>query len=225
MNLDDGLMGPDSSDSAGIGFDERLAERVTESLSAVDLSRFVEQAVAREVAKTTGKFVAAAMEEALTPERVEALELQAAEHVERALTGGDQVDEEEEAPPEPHFPNVFVFVRDFLAPMYARYGLREQSPWRWCDHWWEHLEAFSRLEALWQAFEALRLTPGTGPAVWWRDYADPTMATLADPSGPFQKCGGGKHELPATLPLKEPPPALLEENAPAAAALTNATPE
>jgi len=42
-----------------------------------------------------------------------------------------------------------------------------------------------RLEALWRAWEHLRQDPALGMSVWWRDHADPHMAALLDPDGPF----------------------------------------
>lgn len=108
-----------------------------------------------------------------------------------------------------HYPNVYVFVDHFLVHIYARH-YEPASAWRWCSRWWEHPEAVSRLAALWQAFEALRQEPGTGPATWWRDYCDPTMAALTDPGGPFAQCRGGeRHEPPTQLPTTPPPAGLL----------------
>lgn len=111
---------------------------------------------------------------------------------------------EEEAEEEPHYANVYVFVETFLIGIYARH-YRPAGQWRWCAHWWEHHEAVARLEALWQAFEALRMQPGTGAATWWRDYADPTMTALTDHAGPFAQCKAGRepvHEIPSPLPIE-----------------------
>jgi len=79
----------------------------------------------------------------------------------------------------------------------------------WCSRWWEHAEAISRLEALWESWEKLRLEPGTGMATWWRDYADPHMAVLTDRNtGPFTKCDFTKnaHEIPQIWASEHPPP-------------------
>ena len=111
--------------------------------------------------------------------------------------------------PEPHFSNVYVFVEDFLSKVYAR-PVRAQASWRWCPQWWAHPEAVSRLEALWQAFEALRLDPGLGPATWWRDYADPTMGALSDPAGTFAACSDKGHQVPPDLPVERPADWLLD---------------
>ena len=42
-----------------------------------------------------------------------------------------------------------------------------------------------RLEALWRAWEHLRLDPATGMSVWWRDHADHHMRVLMADDGPF----------------------------------------
>jgi len=112
---------------------------------------------------------------------------------------------------ENHFPNVYVFVQDFLVKVHAR-PVRAQLPWRWCSQWWDHPEALSRLEALWKAFEVLRRDPGTGAATWWRDYADPTMAALSDAAGTFAKCSDTTHAVPPDLPMDEPAAWLVESD-------------
>ncbi|WP_442911546.1 DUF4913 domain-containing protein [Kocuria sp. cx-455] len=49
----------------------------------------------------------------------------------------------------------------------------------------------SRLTGSWRAWEQLRTDPSTGLAVWWRDYADPTMHVLFEEKGPFHGCTPG----------------------------------
>lgn len=115
-------------------------------------------------------------------------------------------DEEETGP---YFRNVYVFVEEFLAVVYARPS-RAGSSWRWCPRWWAHPEAVARLEALWQAFEALRQEPGTSAAVWWRDFVDPTMVALSDPQGTFAGCSTEAHKVPPALPVERPADALWE---------------
>lgn len=93
--------------------------------------------------------------------------------------------------PELQYPNVYVFVEDFLLNAYARTDRtapeQRQQP-HWCELWWEHSEANSRLRGLWRAYEQLRNDAGTGMSTWWRDHADPCMAQLMSPSGPFERC-------------------------------------
>ncbi len=84
---------------------------------------------------------------------------------------------------EPYFPNVEVFVREFLAPTYRR--SLEGNHRVWCAEWWRHAEAINRLESLWRAWEHLRLEPATGMSVWLRNHADHHMAVLLEPDGTF----------------------------------------
>ncbi|NMM17173.1 MAG: DUF4913 domain-containing protein [Cellulomonas sp.] len=62
--------------------------------------------------------------------------------------------------------------------MYAR------SSTAWCPQWWKDAEGTYRLEALWRAWEHVRLDPATGSSVWLRDHADPHMAVLLSSDGP-----------------------------------------
>jgi hypothetical protein len=83
----------------------------------------------------------------------------------------------------------------------------------WCTEWWKHPEAVCRLSGLWRSWEALRLEPGTGTSVWWRDHADHHMAKLLDPDGPFKGCTMDEHgvnEVLPPLPFGEPPPELYD---------------
>ncbi|MGI3782098.1 MAG: DUF4913 domain-containing protein, partial [Janthinobacterium lividum] len=82
------------------------------------------------------------------------------------------------------------------------------TSWRWCASWWSHTEALVRLEALWKAWEVLRLDPGTGASSWLRDHADPALAALTGPAGPFARCTPVKHSTPPALPTAPPPPGL-----------------
>jgi len=183
---------------------------VAAAVNSVDAAAMVEGVVTAEVTKVVRRIVAAALTDALTPERREQLAATAAEAVAaefKTMTGAtptsaaNQADEEAEV--ENHFLNVYVFVRDFLVKVHAR-PVRDQLSWRWCSQWWDHPEAVSRLEALWKAFEVLRRDPGTGAATWWRDYADPTMAALSDAGGTFARCSDATHAVPPDLPMERP---------------------
>jgi len=94
-----------------------------------------------------------------------------------------------------------------LLPNYRRPLLRT----RWCRRWWKHAEAISRLEAIWQA---MRYDGASGPAVWWRDYADPHLRVLLDEAGPFFDCDATKelHKLPDTPPVEPSPPGLFRDS-------------
>ncbi|MBU2698566.1 hypothetical protein CCO04_26105 [Pimelobacter sp. 30-1] len=148
---------------------------------------------------------------------VEALERRLARVDDELAAAVDQVDQVEpnletevsaEAPAD-LFDSVYAFVPNFLAIVYARPIGSQITGFRWCSTWWEHPEAVSRLEALWKAFETLRQDPTTGAAVWWRDFADPTMSALCSPDGPFKQCSDQDHKLSADLPTKEAPRGLI----------------
>lgn len=98
------------------------------------------------------------------------------------------------------YPDVATFVADFLLPMYAR------SSRTWCPQWWRHAEGIYRLEALWRAWEHLRLDPATGASVWLRDHADPHMAVLLHSDGPFKGCTPDAGHRARTKPLPADPP-------------------
>ena len=73
--------------------------------------------------------------------------------------------------------------------------------------WWRHDEAVARLDALWRAWEHLRLDPATGLSVWFRDHADHHMTILLDADGPFKGCDGTHSQRPLEpLPPRPPPP-------------------
>lgn len=112
-------------------------------------------------------------------------------------------------PPEPMFANVADWLHAYLLPNYRRPLLHN----RWCQRWWEHAEAISRLEAIWQAWEAMRYDGATGLAVWWRDYADPHLRVLLDEAGPFFDCDAARdqHKLPDSLPVELPPAGLFRD--------------
>ena len=114
-----------------------------------------------------------------------------------------------EPPPAPYFATVAEFVEQWLLPSYRR-SVRGHDR-TWCPHWWEHPEALSRLDALWRAWEVLRLDPGTGLSVWWRDHCDHHMPVLLDANGPFKGCEDGHSDRPLDpLPSQPPPDGMFE---------------
>ncbi len=212
-DLDDGLMTDDESTSSGAG--SPLDAVVASAIRGFDAGAMVEGVVTAEVSKEVRKIVAAALTQALTSERRQLLAETAAAALEaefQTMTGeadGTVPDAEPEV--ENHFPNVYVFVQDFLVKVQAR-PVRDGLALHWCSQWWDHPEAVSRLEALWKAFEVLRRDPGTGAATWWRDYADPTMAALSDAAGTFAKCSDTTHAVPPDLPMEPTAAWLLESD-------------
>lgn len=106
------------------------------------------------------------------------------------------------------------FVRDFFVVVAVRHD--RPSSAKWCPKWWDHEEAVLRLEALWDAFEALRLEPGTGMAVWIRDYLDPAVAALThEVTSPFRGCDPrrGEHTVADVWPLEDPPTGMFRSSA------------
>ncbi|WP_240644289.1 DUF4913 domain-containing protein [Antribacter gilvus] len=114
-----------------------------------------------------------------------------------------------DAPPELFYRNVDEFVREFLRYVYRRPVDGRYS--FWSPRWWKYDEALNRLEAMWRAWEHLRLDPATGPSVWWRDHADPHMRVLLSPHGPFRR----ETDVVATdgepLPYEPPPEGLFRD--------------
>lgn len=98
------------------------------------------------------------------------------------------------------FPDVHAFVIEHLVNLFAHPVRDGDATFKWCPRWSEHPGAHARLTALWQAWEALHDGTGTGPSMWWREHADPTMRALTHPLGPFSRCGPSQHIVPPALP-------------------------
>ena len=81
----------------------------------------------------------------------------------------------------------------YFLPMFRR---TLGGEYRWCAQWWQHGEAISRLTSLWHAWEVLRLQPGTGIGVWYRDYLDHQLPILMGARGPFYQCSETAHREP-----------------------------
>ena len=100
---------------------------------------------------------------------------------------------EAESTAEPVYLAVQDWVTDYYVPMFRR---TLGGEFRWCAQWWQHGEAISRLSALWHAWEALRLQPGTGIATWYRDHLDHQLPILMGARGPFYQCSETAHREP-----------------------------
>ncbi|MGB7448006.1 MAG: DUF4913 domain-containing protein [Ornithinimicrobium sp.] len=114
------------------------------------------------------------------------------------------------AEPETRFANLPEFVSEFLVQIWRK----ELLAGCWCDQWWEHPEAVLRLEATWDAFEALRLEPGTGVSVWTRDHLDYHMRVLTTrETSPFYRCDltKGRHFTPEPWPTKPAPAGMFRD--------------
>lgn len=182
---------------------------------AVDAA--VKSAVRKEVAAIATQAVADALTDELVEQLREQAQASAAAAVEEQLSPPapepePAAGEDEEKPPELVYGSVDEFVREYLRHVYRR----QTSDHRvWAARWWEYDEAVIRLEALWRAWEHLRLDPSTGMSVWWRDHADHHMAVLMDPEGPFAAAGRYQHENEggkgAPLPYEAPPAGLFPD--------------
>lgn len=106
-------------------------------------------------------------------------------------------------PPALHFGSVDEFVREYLIHAYKRRV--DQQRILWAPNWWAYDEAIQRLEALWRAWEHLRLDPALGMSMWWRDHADHHMAILMSDTGPFAGIQGQRTALGSPLPYEAPP--------------------
>lgn len=116
------------------------------------------------------------------------------------------------APGRLYYPTLVAFVEQQLAPTYRR-SLSAIGV-TWCPQWWRHAEAIARLEALWRAWEHLRLEPATGMSVWFRDHADHHMAVLLSADGPFKSCtpDKGHSDRLEALPVVSPPAGLFDDH-------------
>lgn len=116
-------------------------------------------------------------------------------------------------PDQTFYPDLGTFVGHYLSPMYRR-QVSDQHDTVWCPEWWKHPEALSRLDALWRAWEYLRLDAATGMSVWWLDHADKHMAKLFDPQGPFKYCSArnGHKDMLVPLPMNVPPNGLANKS-------------
>lgn len=117
-------------------------------------------------------------------------------------SGGAPQNGEVDAPPPLVYGSAEEFLHDQLLPTYIRNVRGKQM--RWCNRWFLHPEAITRITALWRAWEKLRLEAGTGSSDWWLQHADPHMRVLLDPEGPFFNCGDG-HSTPKTLEAEMAP--------------------
>lgn len=108
------------------------------------------------------------------------------------------------------YPWFVDWLDDWFFPQYTlrlASGNREGTH-TWCSEWWRHRVVAVRLAALWQAWEAARITPdGSAMDSWWLMHADPTMRVLTDAAnGPMWRCTPQRHDPVATLPVKPVPP-------------------
>ena len=102
------------------------------------------------------------------------------------------------------------FVRKRLRYMYDRRVGPGNASFRWAARWWDYPEAHARIDALWRAWEHLRLDGATGSSTWWIEHADHHMPILMSPEGPFAK-SEDKNNASEPLPYEAPPPELFPD--------------
>ncbi|GAB3583067.1 DUF4913 domain-containing protein [Calidifontibacter terrae] len=132
--------------------------------------------------------VIAAREKLATAQRAvdaatQALETETAHHA--AQVAARDSGEGAGAPVHPVFASVDTFVERYVIPNYCHELSRNTA---WCAQWWRHAEAVARLEALWEAFEAMRREPAPSLSTWIRDHFDHHMRALTATDGVFAQC-------------------------------------
>lgn len=198
---------PDQSPVAG-PTDPLFSPGDTTALAA----QLLEPAIREAVNKQVSAVAAQAVEAAFTTEVLEHLRAEAVEATQvavEAATSPDTAEQTLEEPPQLYYGSTNEFVRDYLRHVYQR-KINGQHTY-WSAQWWRSAEAISRLEALWRAWEYLRLDPSTGMSVWWRDHADPHMAVLMSSTGPFSKDYDTQATVADPLPHEEPPAGLFPD--------------
>lgn len=122
--------------------------------------------------------------------------------------------EEPKAAPTMRYDNLGEFVTYFFAGTYARHIGTGNGSRTWCPWWWKHPEAIMRLDAIWRAWEHLRLQPDLGLSIWLIHHVDPHMAVLFSAQGPFKGCSQARGHNPGSQPLPniEADPAIFATN-------------
>lgn len=163
--------------------------------------------VRQQVRKTIQPIVAEAIATILTPARLAELRDLARQATETELSPPARAELPPAAEPPPlYYGSVEEFVREMIVPVFCR-AVGERAARRWQAAWWQSTEAIIRLEALWRAWEHLRLDPGTGMSIWLRDHADHHLTVLMDPDGPWAKSNDSARPG-EPLPYEAPPEGL-----------------
>lgn len=92
--------------------------------------------------------------------------------------------------PAPVYETADEWVQAFFLPTFVR---PIGGAIRWCATWDRHSEALLRLEAMWRAWEVLRLDGGLGMSTWLLHHLDPGLAALTSRTGPFAQCTPDRH--------------------------------
>lgn len=164
-------------------------------------------AVREELAAARRRYVAAGQGVGTSQARLESAETQlAAAQEAHAVALQTPAAPEPEQVEAPRFASLPLFVEQFVLPNWVHH-LGENYAGRWCRQWWEHAEALTRLEAVWEAFEVMRREPAPSFSTWLRDHLDPHMRSLSDPNGAFYRCDAekGVHEAAEAWPTMPAP--------------------
>jgi Domain of unknown function (DUF4913) len=113
---------------------------------------------------------------------------------------------------DPQYPNVEVWVRDYLLPSFPRPSgeLGAAGRWRWCEQWWRHDEAVTILTALWYGWEHAAVQ--TLGMLDWLPRLYHLYPVLAGDDGPFRLCSPAagdlvaRHDMPTPAEVVPAPP-------------------
>ncbi|WP_406043232.1 DUF4913 domain-containing protein [Micromonospora sp. NBC_00898] len=118
-----------------------------------------------------------------------------------------QAGDEDQAP---LYATVEQWVTTYLLPTFPRpVGEVGLTRWHWCEQWWRHDEAVTRLTALWYGWEQARLQM-TGMLPWLREL-DHQLPILCGDDGPFRNCtpggdlGESQHRSSPEVPAQPAP--------------------
>lgn len=191
-----------------------VAGQVTAALEGLDVAAIAGGLVAdtvtaeirRQVQREVAPIVTEAVAAVLTPERLDALRSAATAAAEAELNSPAEAEPVDE-PPALYYGSVDEFVREFVCPIFRRnVGEEGRADYRWSARWWESAEAIARLEAMWRAWEHLRMDAATGTSVWLRDHADHHLGVLMSPTGPWalsKDTAGPDQPLPYEAPPED----------------------
>lgn len=193
---------PDQSPVAGPA-DPLFADISVAALAGELIGPAVRNAVGRKVDDVATAAIAAA----LTPDILNQLRAEADEAAQTVVRGDRTASAAEE--PRLYYGSTDEFIREYLRHIYKRKIDGHHT--FWAPQWWRSAEAIARLEAMWRAWEHLRLDPSTGPSVWWLDHADPHMRVLMHSTGPFSKDLNTRSSLTDPLPYEAPPDGLFPD--------------
>ncbi|BBE49106.1 MULTISPECIES: DUF4913 domain-containing protein [Rhodococcus] len=192
----------DPGDPAAAVVPDTAAPAEPAAALSAQMEAFVARAMDKRISQEADAIAAAKFEEMLTPELHAQLQEAAQARLAAQLAAALEIPDDPEPEPEPQmvFGSAEEFLRDWLAPTYRRQVT--DTPSRvWCPQWWKHEEAVNRIEALWRAWEYLRLDAKTGMSVWWRDHADHHMEKLFAGDGPFKACSAERGHKGSVKPL------------------------